>query len=199
MIDPEAGVVDALYQGVFDVASLERALDLVAAQLSCVSAVLVAVDAMVPGTGVLLATGAFAAFLPRYLSHYGAIDPAPAAFARLPLGTATTTARMLSVEEHRSAFVNEFYYPAGFVETLAANLISDKARSALIGIHRGADRPPFDDDEIAGLERLAPHITRVLQMRRVFIGLEARACRRARPLRSGRAAARFVRGRDLRQ
>jgi DNA-binding CsgD family transcriptional regulator len=175
MIDPEAGLLDALYQGVFDVAALDRAVTLLASQLSCASAVFLSIDALTPGTSVLLTSGAFSEFLPSYVSHYGAIDPAPAAFARLPPGGASTTAHMLGAEEHRSAFVNEFYYPAGFVETLGANLISDKARTALIGIHRGADRGPFDDDEIAALERLVPHITRVLQLRRVFVGLEAKA------------------------
>jgi PAS domain-containing protein len=33
---------------------------------------------------------------------------------------------------------------------------------------RGEDRKPFDDGDIARLERLMPHITRALQLRRAF-------------------------------
>jgi hypothetical protein len=51
---------------------------------------------------------------------------------------------------------------------LAGNLFSDRARVSLIGLQRGDDRPQFDDEDIARMERLMPHITRALQLRRAF-------------------------------
>jgi DNA-binding CsgD family transcriptional regulator len=81
----------------------------------------------------------------------------------------------MSEENHRSRFVTEFYRPLGLLETLCGNLISDNARAALIAVHRGPERPPFSDDDVAELERLMPHITRALQLRRTILRLEARA------------------------
>jgi DNA-binding CsgD family transcriptional regulator len=78
-------------------------------------------------------------------------------------------------EHHRGIFANEFYRPTGLVETLGGNLFADKSRTSLIGLHRGRDRPAFDDDEIAHVERLMPHIRRVLQLRRAFARLGATA------------------------
>ena len=39
---------------------------------------------------------------------------------------------------------------------------------------RGEDREPFDDDDIAHLERLMPHLTRALQLRRAFFRVDAK-------------------------
>ena len=136
---------------------------------------MVSVNSLAPATGAILVIGIFKTSIDRYLSEYAPIDPAPPAFARLPVGRASTTRRLLSEEDHRSRFVIEFYYPLGLVETLGGNLISDNARSALIGINRGPDRPPFSDEEIADLERLMPHINRALQLRRAVVRLEAKA------------------------
>jgi DNA-binding NarL/FixJ family response regulator len=53
-------------------------------------------------------------------------------------------------------------------------LFSDRARVSLIGLQRGDDRPQFDDEDIARMERLMPHITRALQLRRAFVRIEAK-------------------------
>jgi DNA-binding CsgD family transcriptional regulator len=175
MIEPDAAILDALYQGAFDIASLERAVELIASRFGCRSAAMVSVDSQAPATGAILVVGIFKTAIDTYLSRYAPIDPAPAAFARLPVGKASTTRRILNEDDHRSRFVMEFYYPLGLVETLGGNLVSDNARSALIGINRGPDRPPFTDEDIADLERLMPHVTRALQMRRAIVRLEAKA------------------------
>jgi DNA-binding CsgD family transcriptional regulator len=173
--EPDAAILDALYQGAFDITALERGVALIADKFGCRSAAMVSVDSQAPATGAILVIGIFKTGIDRYLSQYAPIDPAPQAFARLPVGSASTTLRILGDEDHRSRFVTEFYYPLGLVETLGGNLISDNARSALIGINRGPDRPPFSDDEIADLERLMPHLTRALQLRRAVVRLEAKA------------------------
>jgi DNA-binding CsgD family transcriptional regulator len=72
-------------------------------------------------------------------------------------------------------FWNDFYRPSGFIETLGAALFADKTRFALLGLHRAAARPPFSHEDIADLERLLPHMERVLQLRRRFAAMNARA------------------------
>jgi len=174
MSEPESAVLDALYQGAFDNAALEQALRLLTERLSCVSAVIVSTDVQAPGTAAVAVTGRFVEGAAAYAARYGAIDPAPAAFARLPPGRASTTGRILDEAAFASEFFHEFYRPLGLVETLGANLLADKARWALIGLHRDGSREPFEDDEIAYIERLAPHVTRALQLRRSFAQLDAR-------------------------
>lgn len=44
----------------------------------------------------------------------------------------------------------------------------------MVGLHRAPDRKAFDDEDIAKLERLMPHLSRALQLRRSFLTLDRR-------------------------
>jgi hypothetical protein len=173
MIEFDQSLLDALYSGAVDSAEFERALVLLSHMVDCLSAALISLDAQAPAASLVLATGAFGGPVARQYAEFAQHDPAPAAFARLARGTASTTSRILSPEQlNNGVFVNEFYRPNGFAETLGGHLHAEKAYFALIGLHRGNDRPPFDDDEIASIERLMPHVTRALRLRREFFGLQ---------------------------
>ncbi len=174
MAEPDAAVIEALYQGVLETASFDSAIELLAQSFGCVSTALVSVDRLAPGASLMTSTGTFRSGLGVYFAEFAVLDPAPPAFARLPVGTASTTARILSAEDHRGAFACDFYRPNGLVETLGGNLFADRSRTALLGLHRGPGRPAFDDDDIAHVERLIPHVRRALQLRRAFAELDAR-------------------------
>ena len=174
-IDADPRLLDALYRGVHDPAEFERALTMLSASFACRSAALISLDATAPATNVVLSTGLWDdAVRERYVREFAAIDPAPAAFARLRVGTASTTDRMLSEQERRCAFLHDFYLPLGLAETLGGTLQSSQGRFELIGLHRGPDRQPFEDDELAQIERLMPHVARALQLRRAFRQLESK-------------------------
>jgi PAS domain-containing protein len=175
MNDAETRFLDALYRGVTDGSELKLALETVQDIFHCRGGALVALDAHAPSANLAMISGIFDEYGKLYNDQFAKIDPAPAIFSRLPSGTASATDRMLSAEEQKSLpFVHEFFRPIGLVETLGGNLFSDKARFSLIGLQRGDDRPQFDDDEIARLERLMPHITRALQLRRAFFHVETK-------------------------
>src|SRR5436190_12814453 len=116
----------------------------------CRGAVLVSADTQDPIASFNSTSGWLKENLQVYLEKYAYLDPAPAAFARLPVGTASSTNRVFT-DEQRSVdrFYNEFFRPAGVVETLAGNLYSDQGSLSLIALMRGEDRKPFDDDDIA--------------------------------------------------
>jgi DNA-binding CsgD family transcriptional regulator/GAF domain-containing protein len=174
MPNAESLVLDTLYRGVTDSDALETSLDLIREMFSCQGGAFVSFDARSPEISVTLTSGVFKEFGKQYLRDFVAIDPAPAAFARLQAGTATTTDRMFPREQlERDPFHNEFFQPIGLVETLGGTLFSGRARFALIGLQRGNDRPPFDETEIAALERLMPHLARSLQLRHAFRRLSA--------------------------
>jgi PAS domain-containing protein len=171
----EAQFLDALYSGVIDGEEFKRALEVAQLMFNCRGGALVSLDAGAPAANIAMTSGAFDEYGRLYCEQFIQIDPAPAIFARLPTGTASATDRMLTQEEQATLpFVNEFFRPIGLTETLGGNLFSDRARFSLIGLQRGDDRPPFDDDEIARMERLMPHLTRALQLRRAFLRLETR-------------------------
>jgi PAS domain-containing protein len=138
--------------------------------------VLVAVELQDPTATFILTSGLLKENLQLYLDKYAQIDPAPALFARLPAGTATSTDRLFTPEQRdNDGFFNEFFRPMGVVETLGGNLYSDRANYSLVGLMRGEDRKPFDDDDIALLERLMPHLARALQLRRAFYRSDAKS------------------------
>jgi PAS domain-containing protein len=174
MDDLEVRFLDALYRGIIDGTEFKRALELAIEMFHCLGAAMVSVDAQAPALGVATTVGLFDECRTLYVDQFAQIDPAPAVFARLATGTASTTDRILTADQlNRDTFVNEFFRPAGLVETLGGNLLRDQARFSLIGLQRGDDRPSFDDDDIAKLQRLMPHITRVLQLRRTFFQIES--------------------------
>ncbi len=173
MGEGDSQVLDALYRGATDSAEFKRALLLVSDQLRCCSSVLISLDAQSPGASLLLSAGQFDGPASRHYAELAPFDPAPSTFTRLARGKASTTDRMLTREQLRDGvFLNEFYRPRGFVETLGGHLQSENAQFALVGFHRGKDRPAFDDDEIAFVERLMPHVSRALSLRREFIGMQ---------------------------
>jgi hypothetical protein len=170
--DAETRFLETLYQGITDKEALKRALELAQQMFNCLGGAFVSFDARAPATDLAMISGVFEQYGRSYLQEFGAIDPAPAIFARLPVGTASTTDRLMSAEQRATLpFVNEFFRPIGLVETLGGNLFSDKGRFSMLGLQRGYDRPPFDDKDIVSFERLIPHVARVLQLRRTFLRL----------------------------
>jgi len=172
----ELGLVDAFYRGVTDTAEFERALELLAGQLHCRSTALLSLDIRQPHTDFSISTGVFdAAVTQRYIKDFQALDPAPAAFARMPVGTASSTDWVLGPEFHRnSPFLNEFYHPLGLVETIGGMLRAGDGQFEMLGLHRGSDRGAFTIDEMRAVERVLPHLGRSLQLRRLLLAQRAR-------------------------
>lgn len=169
-------LLDVLYRGVADQEELKRALEMLAHDLACRSATLIAFDAQEPATNLILTTGVFAQEdVQRRYADFATVDPAPGLFAGIAAGKATTTDRLMSAEfRGTDIFNNEFFLPLGLTETLGANLFFERSRTALLGLQRGDERSAFTEEEIARIERLSPHLRRILQLRRVFSRLEAK-------------------------
>ena len=175
MGDDETQFLDALYRGAVDESDLNRALQVLQNMFHCRGGAFVAFDAHAPAADVSMTSGIFGEYGRLYIEQFVAIDPAPLFFSRLATGTASTSDRVFTEQERNALpFFNEFFRPIGLTETLAGNLFNDGGRSSLIGVQRGDDRPPFDDDDIARMERLMPHIRRALQLRRTFVRVEVK-------------------------
>lgn len=176
MFDAETGFLDALYRGVADDNEFNHALDLLRDLFRCRGAAFVSLDARAPATDITITSGTMLEHVRRYAEQFCAIDPAPAIFSSLAVGTAAPTDRLFTKEQLAELpFFNEFFRPIGLVETLGGTLDAKQGRFSLVGLQRGKDRVQFDDDDIARLERLMPHMSRALQLRRAFFRLEGKA------------------------
>ena len=175
MSEAEGRFLDALYQGVSDSGQFALAVELIQKIFGCRSAVLVMVEARDPTANFVEISGVVQQHLQLYLEKYANIDPAPARFLSLPAGRAMSTNRLFTPEERATdGFYNEFFVPIGLVESLGGPLYSSDGNFAMIALIRGDDRAEFDDDDIAHLERLMPHIARALQLRRTFFRIDSK-------------------------
>lgn len=173
--DAEGRFLDALYRGVTDSEQFQHALYLLQDIFGCRSAVLVMVDAQDPRANFVSSSGVVYEHLQLYMEKYASIDPAPGQFLRLPAGTAIGTNQLFTPEQRATdRFYNEFFVPIGLIESIGGPLYSEQGNFAMVAIMRGAERRPFDDSDIAHLERLMPHITRALQLRRTFFRIDSR-------------------------
>lgn len=174
--DADGRFLDALYRGVTDGDKLGDALKLIQEMFGCRAVALVAVDSQDPAANLIATAGLLTENLQLYNEKFAAIDPAPAMFTRIPVGAAMPTDRMFTPEQlSKDRFYQGFFVPLGLVETLGGHIYSDRGSFSLIGLIRGADRKPFDDDDIAALERLIPHLARAVQLRRAFFRVDAKS------------------------
>ncbi len=169
-------LIEALYRGVTDGVAFQRALELLQSAIGANATALVSLDVQQPVSNLFSTTGVFdEAMRQRYAAEFGQVDPAPATFARMSLGTASTSDRIFSDELLRtSPFLHEFLRPMGVAETMGGMLRAGSGRFEMLGIQRGTDRDAFSDAEIAAVEQLLPHLARVMQLRRVFLTQQIR-------------------------
>ena len=173
--DLEQRIIDAIYRGACDPNELDQAIELIARYFDCAGATLGEMDQATPEAQIMVGVRNIDhAFFADY-GPYAHLDPAPFAFSALTTGTVTTTDHMFTAEFLRkNVFLHEFLRPHGVDGTLGGILLSAGGRFAMVGIHHGTNREPFGDDDLACLRRLTPHLTRALQIRRLFLQSKSR-------------------------
>jgi len=173
----EAHFLDALYLGVRDPGGFDSAVRLLGGLFDVESGTLLDFDASRPEVSMQASFGTLSgAAWDVYHRDFAALDPAPPAFMRQPVGTAIPTYRLLPHEKKKpSVFFGEFFRPLGLEECLGGTIASSKGHFAMIGLHRAPKRRPFDDDDIARLEAMMAHLARALSLRRSFLEVEGLA------------------------
>ncbi|UPJ60773.1 hypothetical protein IVB24_14735 [Bradyrhizobium sp. 192] len=174
--DADERFLDILFRGVTNAEEFGNAVRLIQESFTCRAATLVTVDAQDPTASFVWTSGILEQHIERYQRDYAQLDPAPALYLRQPVGKALSTDRMFTREERdKDRFYNEYFLPLGLIETLGGPLYVEQGSFGMIALIRGEDRPPFDDDDAARLERLMPHIARALLLRRSFFRIDARS------------------------
>jgi DNA-binding CsgD family transcriptional regulator len=172
--DAESKIIEAIYRGACDEGELTRALELIAAAFESPAIALGELDRSRPECQLTLGVGFMEGDeLARY-AEFAHLDPMPTAFAALPAGTVATSQGLIPNGARRSAFVSDYLIPLGAQETLGCPLFSSNGRFALISILQGVNQKDYDAHDVTRLERIVPHLTRTLQIRRLFLRSEAR-------------------------
>lgn len=167
-------ILPLVFAAVTSDAALTTMLQKLAKAFDCRSAAIVYADRIRPNADITIAIGPFAdtETRERYYRDFVQLDPAPAALGRLPTGqSASTDLLFLNLKDRYSSFLQDFYYPLGLAGALGGPIAKADNRIGMIAIHRGPDRDPFDEADIAKLDRIMPALVQMLELRRTFFEL----------------------------
>jgi len=169
----EEVLLDAIYAIATDDGAVADLLSLLNDRFGCISAALVYGSSYRPTAQLVIGHGVMAGTAQaRYIADYAQLDPAPAAFAALPLGTAAATDRLFSAQERAaSRFLREFYHPLGLFEALGAPIANGEGQFGLLAVHRGSGWVPFTDHEIDRFGEIASHVARAVGLRGKFFAV----------------------------
>jgi hypothetical protein len=173
--DTEAKIIDAIYRGACDTSEFSRALELMGCYFSSPAVALGQVDLLSPEAQLGVASGFMDEQEMVVYRQYAHLDPMPLAFSGLPAGTVATSNRIVPDSVRRGVFVNEYLVPRGAKEAMGCSLFSSNGRFALISVLQGINQESHGDEDMACLGRIAPHLIRALQLRRVFLQGDARS------------------------
>lgn len=105
----------------------------------------------------------------QYQAYYGRFDPWPRERARRPVGDVALTSQVFDPEDKDHAvFVNEFFLPAGLVDSIGTALLRDDQNVALLGIQRGRQPGVFAPEDVPRLAALVPHLATALRVQRAL-------------------------------
>ena len=102
-----------------------------------------------------------------YGDYYGARSPWLGAFARIPVGLATTHEALASVEEYEgSEFYHDWVKPQGLYGTIGVMLDRSATVVTNLSLNCYAGRRPVEQKELRFFAALTPHVRRALQVHR---------------------------------
>jgi GAF domain-containing protein len=174
--DLEQEIVEAIYLGACEPEGLIQAVRLIERYFGSAGAVLAEFDAAAPHAPLLINSGTIDQSWNKDYGVYAQFDPAPSAYAALPVGKMSTTELMFSSDFlRRNPFLNEFLQPRRVDTALGGTLLVDNGRFAMVSLLGARNRRRFDQEDIDRLERFTPHLRRALQIRRQFLRTQQRS------------------------
>lgn len=114
--------------------------------------------------------------LVRFNDYYGSVNPMLAWCGRRPIGLADHSASIYpSAELRKTEYYNDFMKPEKLDISIAATLERSGIGYSIISLYMPASTWDKDADALPRLQRLTPHILRVMQLNRQMSLLETRA------------------------
>jgi len=105
------------------------------------------------------------AAIAQYSAYFATIDPRRMLVAAGPAGEVSACQRQFEERYvERSEFYQDFLGAWGMRRSLSTLLIQDGDEQLMLGLIRASERGAFEDEEIARLERLMPHLQRACRI-----------------------------------
>ena len=169
-------LLSALYDGAGAEGGWDRFVAALSASYAGGRGALVLHDPFSKSGGSNSAAGWEEGYVHSYDAHYAAKNPWQARVMRQPLGIAKSAEFLVSSAElTRTEFFNDWLRPQGLATGVGLVLQRDGSRFLSISVLYPRHTEAADPDAIDRLQRLAPHIMRVVQLNRQIAVLEARA------------------------
>jgi DNA-binding CsgD family transcriptional regulator len=169
-VDAFECLLDAIYAAGEDHRQWEKVLAGLIAHLSVAgSALFQACD----GSGLTLGTwiGSDPGAMQAYADYYYAADPIH--WDAVPAGIVCPEHKLIqSAELERSEFYNDWMRPAKLEGTIGLTLIRNGNFEARLFIPRWLGSEPYSDEEVAFVQRLAPHLRRAVGLNQRLAALQ---------------------------
>jgi DNA-binding CsgD family transcriptional regulator len=111
--------------------------------------------------------------LKAYEEYYYAVNPLNAVISNVPVGVAVAEHKLLPRSEiERSEFYNDWSRPSDLDGSIALVLARNCRYEANLGIVRGVGSELFSDEEVAFVQRLAPHLRRAVGLNQRLAALQ---------------------------
>ena len=169
-------LLEVVHRAALDSAALKAIPEQLAQLVGGMSCIVL--DQSASGQAEALAYNVFAAEHEQtYLSQFSADDPWTLIATRHGIGSAVSSDRHLPLQEfERTRIYNEFARPNRLEPTHCLSVVLPApSGTGIIGIQRNRRQGAFGAEHEAMLNRLLPHFSHLLELRRRLAGAEARA------------------------
>jgi len=114
-----------------------------------------------------------------YVNYYGAIDPRLKLVMTMPVGTTLACHHYFDdAFVRRNEFYNDFLLPNHSRFVAGCRILETGDLTTVFGLHRGPEHGPFESADTELLERLLPHLRRVVTIRQRLQAAEANVATR---------------------
>lgn len=171
-------VIDGIYAAALDAQRWPDALRGIGRTIGAQADAMLLTDTRLISRNLTLTTGLLDQQSVRddYRNYFGAIDPAVALFAGLPVGQATTTSMAWAPQVvARDEFYNDFYARLTLRDSLGAPLLREQGCAAFLAMHRDKHAGLFSTQEVALFTRYLPHLRLGLKLHRQIVHQRRRA------------------------
>ncbi len=165
-------LVGAIYQCALTPENWSEVLSSIEAKIGAISSYLIIHDVSVRAREIsfLIERNVDPQMGEDYREHYIGLNPLLPYLASTQTGEVFATRHLVTDPNYlKSEFYREWAQPQGWFDYAGVTLLRGRDSSAVIGFTRGSEGNAFDDEALGLLRLLAPHLTRVAEIGRLFL------------------------------
>lgn len=158
-------LVGQIYDAALDAEKWPRLLETIASAVKAHGAMLRRIDSAAGEVGFFHTLGYEEQYVRAYREHFVHLDPYQSFLSSSPVGTVGLGDAVVDqARRRRSEYFNDYELPQDKVHILGATLAREGDAMVQTGIHRGRRQGPFEENDIALLRLIFPHVARAVQL-----------------------------------